>query len=219
MSQRYVDLSHTINDGMITYRGLPAPLICDYLSRGDSLDQYDDGSAFQIGQLTMVGNTGTYMDCPFHRFERGRDFSEIFLSNLVDLPGVLIRCHQKSSLSIEIGDVQKADLRGKAVLIRTDWSKRWGSDDYFEPHPFLTADAAQYLATQGVLLVGIDSYNVDDTRYRKRPVHTTLLSQNILIVEHLCQLHLVPDQDFLFSAAPAKITGMGSLPVRAYAKF
>ena len=216
---RYVDLSHTIHDGMITYQGLPAPIICDFYSREESREFYDDDASFQIGQMTMVGNTGTYMDCPFHRFEGGKDFSELFLSDLVDIPGVRISISHTQSLAIQKEHLTKYDLKGKAVLFHTGWDQFWREDQYFHNHPYLSKEAAEYLRSEKVKIVGIDSHNIDDTRRSNRPVHTTLLGANILIVEHMCQLHLVPEEGFYFTVVPPKIKGTGSFPVRAYAKF
>ncbi len=216
---RYVDLSHTITSGMVTYRGLPAPLICDFLSREKAAEQYIDGETFQIGHLTMVGNTGTYIDCPFHRYEDGRQFTSLFLKDLVDLPGILVHVPYQTQLAVDVEHIEHLDVTGKAFLIRTDWATHWGTDAYFENHPFLTESAAQLLVSKQPKLVGIDAYNIDDTRVMRRPVHTHLLGAEIPIVEHLCQLHLLPKDGFYFSAAPPKISGMGSFPVRAYGKF
>ena len=204
---------------MVTYRGLPAPLICDFLSREKAAAQYADGESFQIGHLTMVGNTGTYIDCPFHRYEGGRQFSSLFLKDLVDLPGILVHVPYQTQLTVDVEHIEHLDVTGKALLIRTDWSSHWGTDAYFENHPFLTESAARLLVSMQPKLVGIDAYNIDDTRVMRRPVHTHLLGAEIPIVEHLCQLHLLPQDGFHFSAAPPKISGMGSFPVRAYGRF
>ncbi|NND32266.1 MAG: cyclase family protein [Saprospiraceae bacterium] len=216
---RYVDLSHTIHDGMITYKGLPAPIICDFYSRDESIRFYDGDTSFQIGQVTMVGNTGTYMDCPFHRFKDGKDFSELFLSDMADLDGIRISVPHFESLSIEKEHLSGLDVRGKAVLLHTGWDQFWRQDQYFENHPFLSKTAAEYLRSQQVKVVGIDSHNMDDTRGKTRPAHTILLEAGILVVEHLCQLHLVPANGFYFTAVPPRIKGTGSFPVRAFAKF
>lgn len=217
--KRYVDLSHTISDGLVTYKGLPAPLICDYLTREASRDLYEEGTSFSIASINMVGNTGTYMDCPYHRFEDGRDFNEFFISDMADLPGLKVSVPYEDRLSVGPDLFEELDLKGKAILIETGWSRHWNTERYFEHHPFLTREAAEYLRQHEVKLVGIDSYNIDNTGSNARPAHTILLGANILIVEHLCQLHLVPSHDFLFSALPPKIRGMGSFPVRAFAKF
>ncbi len=216
---RYVDLSHTIYDGLITYKGLPAPLVCDFLSREQSQAQYADDSTFQIGQITMVGNTGTYMDCPFHRYEDGKDFAQLFVSDLADLPGLAVDVPYSDGLAIDVARLPSAGIDGHAVLLRTGWSKHWNTDAYYENHPYLTEQAAAYLLEQGVKLVGIDGYNLDDTRIASRPAHRILLAQDVPIVEHLCQLHLIPSEGFTFTAVPPKVQGMGSWPVRAYAKF
>jgi len=216
--QQLIDLSHTITEQTISYKGLPAPIICDYLSREDSKGTYADDTTFQIGKIEMVGNTGTYIDCPFHRYEDGKDLAQMPLERFVDLPAVLIEAPYQSGLAIDATSFQQTNIRHKAVLIHTGWSQHWNTDLYYENHPFLTKDAAQYLFEQQALLVGIDSHNIDDTRSNARPVHSILLKNEILIVEHLTQLHQLKDQPFTFSAVPPKIEGMGTFPVRAFAK-
>jgi arylformamidase len=213
----HVDLSHTIHNGLITYKGLPAPIICDYLSREDSRKFYDDGTSFQIGNIEMVANTGTYLDSPFHRFENGKDLSRLELLSLAGLKAIAIRVTGMTGRSVDREVFVPHDLRNKAVLIETGWARYWGTDQYFEGHPFLTRDAAEYLRDQGAALVGIDSYNIDDTNDGTRPVHTILLGAEIPIVEHLCNLELLPAQHFTFTAAPPKVKGMGTFPVRAFA--
>lgn len=215
---KFIDLSHTIEAGMITYKGLPAPVICDYLSREKSRDFYEAGTEFQIGKIEMVTNTGTYLDCPFHRFEHGHDLSQILPEQFADLPGLVIRHDLSQGLAVDVDAFRQQEVRGRAVLVHTDWAKHWRTDQYFEDHPFLTANAAAYLVEHGAILVGIDSHNIDDTHGRMRPVHTTLLGANILIVEHLCNLESLPNQPFSFSAIPPKVKGAGTFPVRALAK-
>ena len=201
---------------MITYKGLPAPVICDYLSREDSRSHYD-GETFHIGKIDMVVNTGTYMDCPFHRYEDGEQFTDIKLDRLVNIPGVIIEADHKESKEVGISNFKNANVRGKAVLVETSWDKFWRQDAYFENNPFLTEEAAIYLRDQGAVMVGIDSLNIDDTRKKSRPVHSVLLKENILIIEHLCNLSAIPKgSPFTVSAAPPKIKGVGSFPVRVY---
>jgi arylformamidase len=213
-----IDLSHTIVDGMRTYKGLPAPIICDYLSREASRAFYDPGTEFQIGKIEMVSNTGTYLDCPFHRYADGADLAEIALAAVSDLDGIVVRADHRTTTAIDATFFQARELRNRAVLVHTGWSAHWNSDAYFENHPFLTEDAAQYLRECGVKLVGIDSHNIDDTRGRSRPVHTLLLGAGILIVEHMTNLDQVPDEGFVFSAIPPKLRGVGTFPVRAFAR-
>jgi kynurenine formamidase len=213
-----IDVSHTIEDGMITYRGLPAPLICDFLSREQSRATYAEGTEFQIGKIEMVANTGTYIDSPFHRYREGKDIADLALRQIADLPGVVIRVSPRHDRAIRPDVFQKWDLRGKAVLIHTGWDANWGTDRYFEGHPFLTRTAAEVLVECGVSLVGIDSLNIDDTADLERPVHTTLLGRNVPIVEHLRGLEQLPETTFSFFAVPAKVKGMGSFPVRAFAR-
>lgn len=216
---KLIDLSHTIRNGLVTYKGLPAPIVCDYLSRESSRKNYAEGTEFQIGRIDMVSNTGTYVDCPFHRYADGKDLSDVGLDRFVDLPGVVVRVDHRQRVEIGAADFDQVDVKGRAILIQTGWSEHWATEAYLENHPFLTREAALELQKRGALLVGIDSHNIDDTRTRNsRPVHTVLLGQEILIVEHLRGLEELPDQGFSFSAVPPKIEGMGTFPVRAYAR-
>lgn len=216
--KQLIDLSHTIENGLITYKGLPAPIICDYLSREDSRQFYEAGTEFQIGKIEMVTNTGTYIDCPFHRFPDGNDLSQVGLEAFTDLEGIVIRVPHREVLTITPAHLQHYEIRNRAVLIHTGWDEHWNTDVYYTHHPHLSADSATYLRDCAVKLVGIDSHNIDDTIGRSRPVHTTLLGANILIVEHLCNLSALPADGFTFSAIPPKFKGAGTFPVRALAK-
>ena len=211
----YIDLSHTITDGLVTYRGLPPVHICDYLSREASKAFYEEGTSFQIGSIDMVANTGTYMDCPFHRYEDGRDLSDIHLHEVVNLPAIVIQAVDQKEIGPSF--FQSQDLEGKAVLVHTGWSKHWNTETYYNQHPYLTEEAALYLKEQSVALVGIDSHNIDDSSGKKRPVHSILLGAEIFIVEHMAHLDLLPPDGFLFSSVPPKVKGMGTFPVRAFA--
>jgi kynurenine formamidase len=217
-SSRLIDLSHTIENGLITYKGLPAPVICDYLSREDSKKYYAEGTSFQIGKIEMVSNTGTYVDCPFHRFENGMDLNDTPLEHFAELKGLVLHIPYNEALAIEPDLLSQYDLNGRALLIHTGWDLHWNTEKYYSNHPFLTEAAALYLKEQKVRLVGIDSHNIDDTSGNSRPVHTILLGSGILIVEHLCNLAAIPDQDFIFSAIPPKFKGVGTFPVRAMAR-
>ncbi|HUN09746.1 MAG TPA: cyclase family protein [Aggregatilineales bacterium] len=215
---RLIDCSHVIEDGMITYKGLPAPIICDYLSREASRKVYAPGTEFHIGKIELVANTGTYIDSPFHRYADGIDIAALPLDAIANLPGVLVEATRRDGRAISREVFNDVDVWGKAVLIRTAWSAHWRTDTYFEGHPHLTADAAEFLLKAGAKLVGIDSYNIDNTDTGERPVHTALLGAGIPIVEHLCNLESVPVADFRFYAVPAPIKGMGTFPVRAFAR-
>ena len=217
MSRRNIDLSHVIEDGLITYKGLPAPIICDFLSREQSRKHYAPGTEFQIGKIEMVANTGTYLDSPFHRYEHGKDLSELELTSLANLEGKVVRAKGDGRSAIDKGALDEIDVLGKAVLIHTGWAAHWRTDQYFEGHPFLTKNAAQFLADEGAALVGIDSYNIDDTADLARPAHSILLGAGIPIVEHMCNLEQLPDNGFRFFAVPVKVKGMGTFPVRAFA--
>jgi arylformamidase len=214
-AKRLVDLSHLIEDGMTTYKGLPGPHICDYWTRQHSAQFYDDGSSFQIGRIDMVANTGTYLDAPFHRFADGADLGQLRLEQLAALPGLVVR---SDDMAVDSAAFEGLDLAGKAVLVHTGWDRRWRTEAYQQGHPFLTGAAARLLAEAGAALVGIDSHNIDDTSVRARPVHTILLGAGILICEHMTNLAALPDSGFAFTAVPPRVAGMGTFPVRAFAE-
>lgn len=211
-----VDLSHTIEHGMITYKGLPGPVICDYLSREQSRGRYAPGTEFQIGRIDMVSNTGTYIDAPFHRYAHGKDLAALTLARLVDLDTVVVRADHRRGLAVDVSAFAGREVRGKAVLVHTGWSAHWRTGQYFDNHPFLTAAAAHHLQAAGALLVGIDSHNIDDTTGLERPVHSVLLAQDIPIIEHMTNLAALPDQGARLHAAPLKLRGVGTYPVRAF---
>lgn len=214
---KLIDLSHTVEHGMITYKGLPAPIICDYLSREASRSRYAEGTEFQIGKIEMVANTGTYLDSPFHRYAHGKDLSELALASLAELETVVVHATQRDTRGITPAAFRNVNVRDKAVLVYTAWDRHWRTDQYFENHPFLTAETAEFLSENGAVLVGIDSFNIDSTDDGHRPVHSILLNAEIPIVEHLCGLEQLPEHGFRFSAVPVKVKGFGTFPVRAYA--
>ena len=215
-SPRLIDLSHEVEHGMITYKGLPAPVISDFLSREASRQHYAQGTEFHIGRIEMVANTGTYLDSPFHRYAEGKDLSQLALSSIANLEGLCIRARDSAGQGIDADAFQGADLRNKAVLVNTGWDAHWRTEKYSEGHPFLTRDAAQLLAASGVKLVGIDSFNIDDVQDTSRPAHSILLGRDIAIVEHLCNLDALPDDGFRFFAVPVKVKRFGTFPVRAF---
>jgi arylformamidase len=210
-----VDLSHLIEHGMVTYKGLPAPHICDFWTREGSVSFYDEGESFQIGRIDMVANTGTYLDTPFHRYADGADLAQVGIERLAALPGLLV---QAESEAIDVEMFEALDLGGKAVLVWTGWDRHWRTESYSEGHPFLTEAAARLIVERGARLVGIDSYNIDDTSRRSRPVHSILLRAGTLICEHMTGLDALNGRDFRFTAAPPKVVGMGTFPVRAFAE-
>ena len=215
--KRLIDVSHTLEAGMLTYKGLPAPVICDYLSREASRKLYAAGTEFQIGRIEMVGNTGTYIDSPFHRYADGKDLSELPLTSLANLPLIVAHVEPGRSRAIDRLPLSARELRGKAVLIQTNWDSHWRTDAYFEGFPYVAPDLARWLRDAGAALVGIDSHNIDCTDTGERPVHSTLLGADIPIVEHLCGLGAVPRSGAMFFAVPVKVKGFGTFPVRAFA--
>ena len=200
---------------MITYQGLPAPVISDFLSREASRSHYDEGTEFNIAKIDMVANTGTYLDSPFHRYARGKDLAHLDLKTLANIDGIVVRCSDRAIGQQVLNGV---DVQGKAVLFHTGWDAHWRTETYWNgEHPFLTEGCATYLAKGGATIVGIDSYNIDSILDKKRPAHSILLGHDIPIVEHLCRLGELADSDFKFFAVPVKVREFGTFPVRAFA--
>jgi kynurenine formamidase len=213
---RLIDVSHTVEHGMITYKGLPAPVISDHLSREESRTRYAPGTEFHIGKIEMVANTGTYLDSPFHRYARGEDLAALDLNSIANLDAMVVRCTNQAEISDQV--FSGIEVKGKAILVHTGWDKHWRTDEYSSGnHPFLNEAAATYLAKNGAVLVGIDSFNIDATRDGNRPAHSVLLGHDIPIVEHLCGLGELPDRGFKFFAVPVKVRQFGTFPVRAFA--
>lgn len=212
-----IELNHVLEAGIVTYKDIPGPAICDFWTREDSKQFYDTGESFHIGRIDMVANTGTYLDTPFHRYHDGEDCSQVSLTKLAHLDTLVIRQPYAHILAIGVEALAHADVRGKAVLFHTGWDAHWQHPIYFINHPFLTPEVAHHLAAAGAVLVGIDSYNIDDTRQRARPVHSALLAAGIPIVEHMTNLAALPDTGARFTATPPRIKGMGTFSVRAFA--
>jgi len=218
LNYELIDVCHTIDDGMITYKGLPSPVITDHLSREASKKHYATGTEFHIGKIEMVANTGTYIDSPFHRYPDGTDLAGLDLYTLANLDGLVVRHDDKDKRAIDVDSIKALDVKGKAVLFQTNWDLHWRTEEYWSgKHPFVKEEVARLLAESGAALVGIDSYNIDNTEEGTRPVHSILLRQNIPIVEHLCGLRDLPNHGFKFFAVPVKVRNFGTFPVRAFA--
>ena len=217
--RRVVDLSHVIRAGLVTYPGLPAPTITPHLSRADSRSRYAPGTEFALDTITMLGNTGTYLDSPFHRYEGGTDLAGLTLETLVDQRAEVFHLTDASARGIRASVFLDRDVAARAVLLHTGWDRHFGAPAYAHGAPFLTEDGAAYLVEQGVTLVGIDSLNIDDTEAGgTRPAHTLLLDAGIHVVEHLTGLDALPPSGALFTAVPPRVVGFGTFPVRAYAR-
>jgi kynurenine formamidase len=213
---RFVDLSHHIRDGLITYPGLPPPVISDHLSRAASRSHYAPGTEFHIARIDMVANTGTYLDAPSHRFETMADIGDLPLARIAGVEGVVVAV-PAAARAIGPEALSTVDVRDKAVLFHSGWDRHFGTPAYGEGHPFLTCSTAEALRDRGAVLVGIDSLNVDDTSDGARPAHTVLLGAGICVVEHLTNVSALPATGFRFFAVPPPFTGVGSFPVRAFA--
>lgn len=212
---RLIDLSHPIRDGLVTYPGLPAPEITDHLTRESSEASYGPGTTFHIGRISMVANTGTYLDSPFHRFADGDDLADLPLDRLADLDGLCLSV--TDGREVTPAHLEGRDVAGKALLIHTGWDRHWETPAYAVDAPFLTAEATNRLVDAGVALVGIDSINIDDMADGSRPAHTGLLAAGIPIIEHMCGLDQLPESGFRFHAVPPRVERFGTFPVRAYA--
>ena len=209
-----IDLSHTIESGMTTYPGLPAPVVTDFLTRAASRERYRGEAEFHIGRIEMIANTGTYLDAPSHRVEGAADVAQLALEKLAFLPGIVVRPAGRALTARDI----TGDVKGKALLVHTGWSQHWRTDAYGRAdHPYVSREAAESLVDAGVALVGIDSVNIDDMADASRPAHTLLLRAGIPIVEHLTNLDALGDAPFTFFAVPAPVRGMGTFAVRAFA--
>jgi arylformamidase len=203
---------------MVTYKGLPGPVIRDHLSREASRALYAPGTTFQIGRIEMVANTGTYVDAPSHRWEDGADLSALPLDVLAGRQGICVAAPHACGLAVDRDLLEGKEVEGRAVLFATGWSAFWGTPSYFQRSSHLTSATASLLVARGAAIVGIDSHNIDDTDDKSRPAHSILLRAGIPIVEHLCNLEALPASGFRFYAVPVKVVGMGTFPVRAFAE-
>jgi arylformamidase len=215
---RLVELSHVIRAGMVTYPGIPGPTIEAHLTREDSRAHYAPGTEFEIGRISLIGNTGTYMDAPYHRFADGGDLSTIPLTATVDLPAIVVHVANGASRGIEPDDLAAYDVQGAAVLLHTGDDARFGTPAYAQDAHFLTEVGAQWLIEHGAALVGIDAVNIDDVADAARPAHTRILAAGIPLVEHLTGLAQLPPSGAHFTAVPLRIEGLGTIPVRAFAQ-
>lgn len=212
-----IDLSHPITDGMTTYPGLPAPKIGAFLTREASREKYTEGTEFHIGCIDMVGNTGTYLDTPFHRFADGWDLADLDLNAIVAVPLTVVEGTATGPTDPDA--IDGLAIEGHAVIIRTGWDRHFNTEAYGAAgHPYVSTELAEELVTRGARLVGVDMVNVDNTMTGDRPVHTVLLRAGIPIVEHLRSLdQLDPSASMTFTAVPPPIRGLGTFAVRAFA--
>jgi arylformamidase len=212
---RFIDLSHVIRHAMVTYPGLPGPEIGEHLSWEASHARYAPGTEIRIASISMVANTGTYLDTPAHRYREGWGIEDLPLELVAAVPGVVV---DAAGPAVGLEAFDGTEVSERAILVRTGWSTHWGTDRYGSPgHPYLTAAAADALVDAKPVLVGIDSVNIDGTHTGERPVHTKLLAAGIPIIEHLTRLEELPRDGFEFFAVPQRVEQMGTFPVRAFA--
>lgn len=166
----------------------------------------------------MIGNTGIYIDSPYHRHEGGTDLAGLDLATLVDLPAEVFHLTDAHDRAIPASVFFDRDVAGAAVLLHTGWDRHFGTPAYTAGAPFLSAEATEYLVGEGAVLVGIDSLNMDDAvPGGDRPAHTGLLAAGIHVVEHLTNLGELPARGARLTAAPPAFEGFGTFPVRAFA--
>jgi arylformamidase len=213
---RLVDLSHPIEDGMPVHPGLPPPVIGAVLDHEQSQERYEGKAEFFLGKVELPGNTGTCLDAPFHRYRDGEDLASISIDRIAGLPAVVVDAPAEHT-PIDLGQTED-DVRGRALLVRTGWDRRWSTKDYWDPGPFFSEAGVQALVRSGAVLIGVDFANVDDTGDPSRPAHTILLAAGVIIVEHLTGLDALPRGGFTFSAVPPRIVRGASFPVRAFAE-
>lgn len=215
---RVVDLSHPIRAGLVTYPGLPEPVIRPFLTREDSVGRYAAGTTFAMDVIEMIGNTGTYLDSPFHRYADGPDLAGLDLATLVDLPAVVVDATASATRGVPVEALDGLDVAGAAVLVHTGWDRHFGTPAYAHGSPYLETATVEALVERGAVLVGIDALNVDDTESGgERPAHSGLLAAGIHVVEHLTGLGQLPARGARFTAAPPAVSGFGTFPVRAFA--
>jgi arylformamidase len=214
---RFVELSHVLEDGMPSYPGLPVPRFEPIVDHEESRSRYDGKAEFYLGKADFPCNSGTYLDSPFHRYRDGRDLGQIEIQAVAGLPGLVFDGEPDSDRKI-VADEFGANFEGKAVLFRTGWDERWGTDAYWEPGPWLASETLRTLIDARAALVGVDFWNVDNVEDPARPAHTELLKAGILIVEHMCNLSALPSDGFRFFAPALRIAGGASFPVRAFAE-
>jgi kynurenine formamidase len=213
-----IDLSHVVHSGEEVYPGLPAPRVSDHLSHQASVGRYAEGVTFQIARIDMVANSGTAIDAPSHRYPGATDVARLALGDIADVDAVVVHLQGMQGRSIDRAALAALDVRGRAVLLDTGWAAHWSTPAYLQAQPFLSRDGAEYLRDQGAALVGIDALNIDDTADPQRPAHSVLLAAGIPIVENLASLAALPAEGLRFSAVPMRMAGMGTFPVRAWAR-
>jgi len=213
-----IDLSHPIEDGMRVYPGLPSPRVGATLDHDASRPRYEGKAEFHLGEYALTGAAGTYLDSPFHRHRELGDLASLELARLVGLPGISLDHLGAAGPEPFATEVTDEELTGRAVVLRTGWSERWGTDSYWERGPFLTGHLIERLVGAPAAVVGIDLWNVDDVDDLTRPAHTELLRAGIPVVENLASVARLPRTGFRFTAVPPRIVGGSNFPVRAFAE-
>lgn len=223
---RFIDLSHDFEDGMpgFTMRSSDADThtltarIRTFLTHEQSAPLFDGKASFELTEMTFQTSIGTYLDAPRHRYADRRDIAGLALSELVRPAVVIDATHALPAAALNPDDVHwPASIRDRAVLVRFGWDRHWRTAAY-DHYPFLSRHFIERLISGGARLVGVDTFNIDDRYDPVRPAHSLLLERDILIVENLCNLHRLPENEFHFFAIPIKAKGAAAMPIRAFAE-
>lgn len=211
---KIVDVSMAAYDGM---KGFPVPWILGYEIRPTATH---DRHGRSVMRITASSHTGTHIDAPFHFVPDGQTIDEISVASFIG-PGVLVDLSHKGPL----GEVTTEDLESNKeiladdiLLIRTDWSDRWGNDDFFTHSPFLSLAAVDWLIERGIRGIGVDTASIEDPREIKpgvvAPVHRRILGCGMFIIEGLTNLKEVIPGRLEVIALPLRLQGADGAPAR-----
>lgn len=210
---KIIDLTQTIREEMHTFDPHARPLIITSAKM--------DTHGYESELIFMSTHTGTHMDAPYHFHLSGKRIDEIPVNNFV-ADAVLLNIKKPAKGYITKNDIRKCERkvrigRGNAVIISTGWESHWVKNDYLTNNPGLSKDAARYLVSKQVSMVGIDTANVDHPSASNFAVHKILLPKGVLMVENLCNLKRIKHHYFRLIVLPLKIKDASGSPVRAIA--
>lgn len=216
----YIDLSHSIENGTVTYPGDPPALIELTLDRKltSKLNGGGTTSGVEINTIKMVSTSGTYIDAPYHVFEDGKKIKDYPIEKLVNLPSIVVKIPENRNY-FDVQDISGINVKGKAVLFFSGHDKFFMTPEYGKNAPYLTIELANILVEKGAIFVGIDSPLIDNMEKQSElgiPVHYKLLGADIPICEDLANLELLPTDGFTITALPAKVA-LESFPARVFA--
>ncbi len=209
---KIIDLTHLLNSDITVYPGTEKPVFV----QANTVEK--DGFAEQ--KMTIYTHTGTHIDAPFHMLANGKSLDQMSPESFVgkaiciDCTGVKGQYVELERLKQFAGKIQKADF----VLLRTDWSKKWKTNDYFKGFPVLSEEASNWLTNFNLKGIGLDVISIDPVDDSFKLInHKIVLGKGMIIIENLTNLNLVGDELFTFSCLPLKIENADGSPVRAIA--